>query len=92
MPVPYKRTVSPSLLAWCAKSGRFIFHKDTCCNTEEIEAKLQAVASLGARGAGFRFYNANVETLLFSNARGGAGFSGAGCLCLCVCVCACVCV
>jgi 4-hydroxy-tetrahydrodipicolinate synthase len=31
VPVPYKRVLSPGLLAWCASSGRFLFHKDTWC-------------------------------------------------------------
>ena len=26
-PVPYKRLLSPKLLAWCAQTGRFLFHK-----------------------------------------------------------------
>ena len=70
-PVPYKRLLSPALIKWCADSGRFHFHKDTCCNMPEIEAKLKAVgaapATAGDAGAApnpFRFYNANVETLL----------------------------
>jgi len=72
-PVPYKRVLSPELLSWAAASGRFLFHKDTCCISEQIHAKVQAVA---AGRSNFRFYNANVETLKFSNEIGGAGFSG----------------
>ena len=30
-PVPYKRLLSPKLLAWCAQTGRFLFHKVRCC-------------------------------------------------------------
>lgn len=69
-PVPYKRLLSPELIGWCARSGRFHFHKDTSCNMEAIQAKLKAVA------APFKFYNANVETLLPSLRAGGHGFSG----------------
>ena len=75
-PVPYKRLLSPDLMRWCAESGRFSFHKDTCCNTADIQAKLDAVAAAGTKGARFRFYNANVETLLPSLRLGGHGFSG----------------
>ena len=79
-PVPFKRLLSPALIKWCADSGRFFFHKDTCCNMPEIEAKLDAVgaAAAGADGAKnpFRFYNANVETLLPSVLAGAHGFSG----------------
>jgi len=72
-PVPYKRVVTPAQLGWAARSGRFLFHKDTCCDTAEIKAKLEAVAGLETP---FRFYNANVETIAYSNGLGGAGFSG----------------
>ena len=30
-PVPYKRLLSPKLLAWCAQTGRFLFHKVGWC-------------------------------------------------------------
>ena len=78
-PVPYKRCLSPTDLAWAARTGRFLFHKDTCCDSAEIKAKLAAIGEVAAEGQGgerFRFYNANVETLAFSNKLGGAGFSG----------------
>ena len=77
-PVPYKRLLSPELIKWCAETHRFHFHKDTCCSMEAITAKLAAVASAGGKDGGtpFRFYNANVETLLPSLRAGGHGFSG----------------
>jgi 4-hydroxy-tetrahydrodipicolinate synthase len=83
-PVPYKRLLSPELIKWCADSGRFHFHKDTCCNMGEIKAKLAAVGAKpptpgngsAASDNPFRFYNANVETLLPSVLAGGHGFSG----------------
>jgi 4-hydroxy-tetrahydrodipicolinate synthase len=70
-PVPYKRLLSPALIRWCAQSGRFTFHKDTCCRMKGISEKLDAV-----QGTPFMFYNANVETLLDSMRAGGKGFSG----------------
>ena len=33
-------------------------------------------ARTGSKAGNFRFYNANIETILFSNGLGGAGFSG----------------
>eukprot|EP01079_Euglenida_sp_SAG-EU17-18_P007452 gene7452-181_t len=42
-PVPYKRLVTPEQLSWAAGTGRFLFHKDTCCNTSQIKVKLQPV-------------------------------------------------
>jgi len=41
-----------------------------------MAAKLKAVRDVGEAAASFRFYNANVETIAFSTANGGAGFSG----------------
>lgn len=33
-PVPYHRLLDAETLQWCAETGRFLFHKDTCCNTD----------------------------------------------------------
>jgi len=70
-PQPYKRLLSPELIGWAARTGRFRFHKDTSCMTEPIRAKIAAV-----RGTPFRFYNANTATLLGSLQAGGHGYSG----------------
>lgn len=72
-PVPYKRLLSPELMGWAAGSGRFFFHKDTCCQMGPLAAKIAAV-----RGSGFRLYNANAASLLDSLRAGGDGFSGIG--------------
>lgn len=32
-PRPYHRLLDGDTLKWCAGTGRFLFHKDTCCNT-----------------------------------------------------------
>ena len=73
-PLPFKRLLSPALIEWSASTGRFWFHKDTSCSTSDMQAKLNAIASV--KGTPFRFYNANVETLLASLEMGGHGFSG----------------
>ena len=41
--IPNKRLLSPELLSRCAATGRFGFLKDTCCDVDQIEAKLAAV-------------------------------------------------
>lgn len=76
-PVPYHRTLSPEALAWVAQRG-FVFHKDTCCNSDIISAKLRAIQPFAAthEKAGFFFFNANVATLTKSLADGAHGFSG----------------
>lgn len=70
-PWPYKRLTSPALLRWCADTGRFLFLKDTCCDLEQIQAKLDAV-----RGTPLRIFNANSATCLDSLRMGCAGFCG----------------
>jgi 4-hydroxy-tetrahydrodipicolinate synthase len=72
-PTPYKRVLSAEQMGWAARTGRFTFHKDTCCQIGPIRAKIDAV-----RGTGFRFFNANAATLLDSLRAGGDGFSGIG--------------
>ncbi|HOJ11134.1 MAG TPA: dihydrodipicolinate synthase family protein [Clostridiales bacterium] len=70
-PYPYKRLISPELLKWCADTGRFFFLKDTCCNLEQLKAKVEAV-----RGSQLKIFNANSATLLDSMKFGISGFSG----------------
>lgn len=70
-PYPYKRLLSPSTLKWCADSGRFSFLKDTCCDLQQLEDKLTAIA-----GSELKLFNANTTTLLPSLRLGAAGFSG----------------
>jgi len=70
-PYPYKRIISPSLLKWCADTGRFFFLKDTSCDIENIREKLKAV-----KGSSLQVYNANSATLLETLKMGVAGFSG----------------
>ncbi|WP_248924391.1 dihydrodipicolinate synthase family protein [Paenibacillus hamazuiensis] len=70
-PYPYKRLMSPELLRWCADTGRFLFLKDTCCDTEQIGRKLEA-----AGRSRLNLYNANSATLLESVRLGAHGYSG----------------
>lgn len=70
-PYPYKRLLSPSLLKWCAETGKFAFLKDTCCNLDQLRAKCEAVA-----GTELKIFNANAATLLESLKLGCAGYSG----------------
>ncbi|WP_028548303.1 dihydrodipicolinate synthase family protein [Paenibacillus sp. UNC451MF] len=70
-PYPYKRLLTPTMLEWCADSGRFLFLKDTSCDINSIADKLDAV-----RGSQLQIFNANSATLLESLKLGAAGFSG----------------
>lgn len=70
-PGPNKRAIPPDMLGELARTGRFLFHKDTTCDLELIAAKAAAVA-----GTQLGFYNANASSILHSLRAGGAGFSG----------------
>jgi len=70
-PYPYKRVLTPDMLYDCAKSGRFYFLKDTCCDISLIRRKLKAI-----RGTELKLYNANTSTLLASLRSGATGYSG----------------
>ena len=69
-PVPYKRLISPNLLGWLARTGRFLYHKDTACDLNLIQEKIKAAEStpLGV-------YNAHVPTGAESIRAGGRGLS-----------------
>lgn len=70
-PYPYKRLVTLEELASCAKTGRFRFLKDTCCDLSLIRERLRVL-----EGSPLSLYNANTATLLASLQAGAAGFSG----------------
>ncbi|MCM1044866.1 MAG: dihydrodipicolinate synthase family protein [Candidatus Gastranaerophilales bacterium] len=70
-PYPYKRLISLDNLGKCARTGRFYFLKDTCCDLETIKQRLTAV-----QGTNLKIYNANSATLLESLLCGVHGFSG----------------
>ncbi len=70
-PMPYKRPVTPKILDWCLKTGRFYYMKDTCCDAEEIARRNEQL-----KGSEFRLLNANCQTLLSSLKSGGFGYCG----------------
>ncbi len=70
-PYPYKRLLSPELLRWCADVGRFFFLKDTSCDVDSIQMKLDTI-----EGTGLKIYNANAQTLYPTLKLGVVGYSG----------------
>ena len=69
-PVPFKRLVSPPLMKWLAGTGRFLYHKDTSCNLNEIISKMEQI-----RNSNLGLYNANTPTALESLRCGADGIS-----------------
>ena len=70
-PYPYKRLVTPKILDFCIKTGRFKYMKDTCCDAAVIRERVNQL-----RGSGFKLLNANCQTLLESMRDGADGYCG----------------
>lgn len=71
IPVPYKRLITDEELEFMAKSGRFAFIKDTCCDMDLMRRRAEIV-----KGYDFGLFNANAATVLDTFRVGYAGFSG----------------
>lgn len=72
-PVPYKRLMVPETLGWLAGSGRFLYHKDTGCDLEEIKKKIEVT-----QNTDLGIYNAHVPTGVESLRYGAKGLSPIG--------------
>ncbi len=70
-PYPYKRLMTPKIIDWCIKTGRFYYTKDTCCDIETIAQRAEQL-----KGTCFKNLNANCQTLLESLKRGCDGYCG----------------
>ena len=70
-PYPYKRLLTADMIRKCARTGRFYFLKDTCCDIGQIREKLKAI-----EGTNMKLYNANTATLRESLLLGATGYSG----------------
>jgi len=71
-PIDYKRLVSPDQLSEFVKTGRVIYHKDTCCNIEQVREKLVKTSGLNQQ---FGFYDAYMGHAIESLRAGAAGLS-----------------
>ena len=70
-PLPYKRLLSPDLVAAAAKSGGYVFMKDTSERPSGVAAKVAAAA-----GTPLGIFNAEMSSLLETVRMGAQGFSG----------------
>lgn len=69
-PVPYKRVISPKHLGELVKTGRVVYHKDTCLDIEQIKEKLKVTS-----GYNFGLYDAYMAHAVASLEAGSAGLS-----------------
>lgn len=72
-PLPYKRLLSNELIEWMAKSGRFSYFKDTCCDNDQIRERISL-----SRDSMLALFNANTPTAVQSLWDGAAGLSPIG--------------
>jgi 4-hydroxy-tetrahydrodipicolinate synthase len=69
-PVPYKRLINSDILAQLLKSGRIVYHKDTCLDDVEVARRLEV-----AKGYEFGLYDAYMVNSVSSLRAGAAGLS-----------------
>lgn len=69
-PAPYKRVITPQILATLLATNRLIYHKDTSCSEANVQAKLAVTA-----GSRLEFYDAHTPNAVASMKMGAAGMS-----------------
>jgi 4-hydroxy-tetrahydrodipicolinate synthase len=69
-PSPYKRIITPDIMKFLVSTGRFIYHKDTTEDIDQIKTKLDL-----ARNGNLGLYNAHIGSAAESLQYGGAGLS-----------------
>ncbi|WP_232834819.1 dihydrodipicolinate synthase family protein [Pleomorphovibrio marinus] len=69
-PNPYKRVVTPKVTQFLVESGRFIYHKDTTEDMQQIRQKLHY-----SDGSNWGLYNAHIGTAAKSLREGAKGLS-----------------
>ena len=70
-PAPYKRILSANVFKTLLDTGRFIYHKDTSIELEQVKAKIEV--SQGHEG--FEFYDAHTPNAMYSLQMGAKGMS-----------------
>jgi len=78
-PRPYKRLLTPAMIDFITRTGRFAFIKDTCCDSDEIDRRIRQIAATDSPMLKPYLFNANAQTLLETLRSGGAGYCGVMC-------------
>ena len=73
-PYPYKRLVTPKILDFCIKTGKFYYIKDTCCDASVMAERCKLL-----KGSRLNLLNAICQTLLESMKNGADGYCGIMC-------------
>jgi 4-hydroxy-tetrahydrodipicolinate synthase len=70
-PAPYKRILSPNVFKYLLETQRFIYHKDTSIQLENVKAKLQ----IAKGNSKLEFYDAHTPNAMYSLQMGAKGMS-----------------
>ena len=71
-PAPYKRILGTEVFKTLLSSNRFVYHKDTSINLENVKAKLEVVKTASSS---FEFYDAHSPNAMYSLQMGAKGMS-----------------
>ena len=72
-PAPYKRILSANVFKTLLETGRFVYHKDTSIEKEQVKAKLDILKASG--DTAMEFYDAHSPNASFSLRQGAKGMS-----------------
>jgi 4-hydroxy-tetrahydrodipicolinate synthase len=72
-PAPYKRILTADVFKTLLETGRFVYHKDTSIQQEQVKAKLDIVKELNIPT--FEFYDAHTPNASFGVRNGSKGMS-----------------
>lgn len=70
-PAPYKRILPAAVFKTLLDTGRFVYHKDTSIELEQVEAKLKVAKNYKE----FEFYDAHTPNAMYSLQMGARGMS-----------------
>ena len=72
-PAPYKRILSADVFNSLLETNRFVYHKDTSIELEQVKAKLEVLKE--HKGSKLEFYDAHTPNAMFSLQMGAKGMS-----------------
>ncbi len=72
-PAPYKRILSANVFEKLIATNRFVYHKDTSIEKEQVKAKLELLKN--KNNSIFEFYDAHTPNATFSIQNGARGMS-----------------
>lgn len=75
-PAPYKRILSPEVFKSLLDTDRFVYHKDTSIEKDQVKAKLDILKATGSKLEFYDAHTPNASTSLQAGAKGMSSISG----------------